>query len=85
MKGKINHFSLKIQEAAIFNNFQKGLWKNTTRVKYTNFTNYALKRQFEKISVLGIAALEEEESNQVRKHSILILIKNRPFLILLCH
>jgi hypothetical protein len=54
-----------MEETAQFNKFQKELWKNTTRYDFRNFTDYSTKRQFEKLSVLGIAALDEVDSNQV--------------------
>jgi peptidyl-dipeptidase A len=53
-----------MEETAKFNKFQKELWKNTTRYDFRNFTDYITKRQFEKLSVLGIAALDEVDSNQ---------------------
>ncbi len=54
-----------MEETAELNKFQKELWKNTTRYDFRNFTDYSTKRQFEKLSVLGIAALDEVDSNQV--------------------
>jgi trans-2-enoyl-CoA reductase len=54
-----------MEETAKFNKIQKELWKNITRYDFRNFTDYSTKRQFEKLSVLGIAALDEVDSNQV--------------------
>lgn len=64
---------MKVEENAKSNIFQKEVWTNASRYDWKHFKDYATRRQFEKLSVLGIAALDEVDSKKVL-HLILVII-----------
>ncbi|XP_075677146.1 angiotensin-converting enzyme-like [Dermatophagoides pteronyssinus] len=51
------------------NRQQKEIWKKSKRYDYQQFSDPILRRLFEKISVLGIPALEEQDSEKFTKIS----------------
>jgi hypothetical protein len=61
------YYDLQIEETDKFNIFFKDLWKNVTRFDFSNFKDYSTKRQFQLLSILGIAALDKKDSNRVVK------------------
>jgi hypothetical protein len=61
------YYDLQIEVTNKFNIFFKDLWKNVTRFDFNNFKDYSTKRQFLLLSILGIAALDEKDSNRVIK------------------
>jgi hypothetical protein len=61
------YYDLQVEETDKFNIYLKDLWKNVTRFDFSNFKDYSTKRQFLFLSVLGIAALDEKDSNRVIK------------------
>lgn len=58
---------LKLEVTKKLNREQKEIWKQAIRYDYKTFQDPLLRLQFEKISVLGIPALDEEDSVLVNK------------------
>ncbi|KAF7494107.1 Angiotensin-converting enzyme [Sarcoptes scabiei] len=53
-----------LEATSRFNREQKNIWRQIGLFDYSNFTDPLLRRQFQKLSVLGVAALDENESQK---------------------
>lgn len=69
----------KLEQSLISARFQKLKWENVTRFNWRSFQNEDLKRQYRFMSVLGPAALPEEQYTKVSIQGITYIINYQSF------